>query len=360
MDAVINRILEKDNNFKMDELPKGSVRTVKGNNGIKGISIGIGQMKREFNIPNFENKDWVPIYWDIYNQMEKECSSSGSGLNCDSNSKSDKNSGKGSSSSDNRKSIAEKMKELAKQIAESNPMNGDAGKQKDETLSPEQEQQAARFRQKVISAVETCKEMGTVPGEVTRLVDELESGKVVWTSHLRRLIKTEISRDDFSQRPNPRRAHISFGGRRQPPIFPKIESEALGDVFLALDTSGSMGQEDIRQGLSEFAGLRQTTPFNLYFVSCDAKAYEVTSYTKDEDPDWLNIPIDGGGGTDFRPVFNLIQQYKKEKGVRPALLVYFTDTIGSFPDQEPEYPVIWVSNYKGGNAPFGTYLCTVD
>ena len=143
-------------------------------------------------------------------------------------------------------------------------------------------------------------------------------------------------------------------------MFPKVESEAIGEVFLALDTSGSMSEKDIRDGLSEFASLRQTTPFKLHFVSCDAAAYEVTTYDRHEEPDWLAMPIHGGGGTDFRPVFTLIEDYRKEKGVRPALLVYFTDTMGSFPEEEPNYPVIWVCNYQNGHVPWGQLVSTVD
>lgn len=338
MDAVINRILQKDSNFDLSKLPPGCVLPCPG-----GITVGYPEAK-QFKIPDFEDKDWLPIYWDIHDQLQKDAEK-----NC-----------RSMSGEEQRKAIAEQIKEAAKELGDSNPMNGDAGQSNQEGDGAEEEQQKAKFRQKVISALETCKTRGDVPAEFQRLVDELQNGKVHWTSYLRRLIKTEIARDDFSQRPNSRRAHIQFGGRKRPPIFPKIESEALGDVFLALDTSGSMSETDIREGLSEFAGLRQTTPFNLYFVSCDAAAYEVTTYTKDEEPDWVSMPISGGGGTDFTPVFDLVEQYKKEKAVRPALLVYFTDTMGSFPEKAPEYPVIWVCNYKGGKVPFGQLISTVD
>ncbi|MCB1876115.1 MAG: hypothetical protein KDH88_09080, partial [Chromatiales bacterium] len=46
----------------------------------------------------------------------------------------------------------------------------------------------------------------------------------------------------------------------------------------------------------------------------------------------------GGGGTDFRPVFDWLD----EQGQQPQLLVYFTDAQGQFPPHEPNYPVIWL------------------
>lgn len=340
MDAVIQRILDADNSFSLGDMPEGVVTPIKDYGGkMSGFTVGPGKLKKTYNVPDYDKKDWVPIYWDIYNQMEQEAKKSGAS---------------------SREGIAEAIKKMAKDIADSNPMNGDTGNGKDEENSAEFEQAKAKFRQKVVSAVETCKSQGTVPAEFIRMIEDLEEGKVHWTTHLRRLLKTEITKDDFSHKVNSRRSHIMFGGRKRPPIFPKVESEALGHVFLALDTSGSMSQKDIREGLSEFASLRQATPFNLHFMSCDAKAYEVTSYDRHEEPDWLNMPISGGGGTDFNPVFGIIAKYKEEQGVRPALLVYFTDGYGTFPEEEPEFPVIWVVNCKNGNFPWGTVINTSE
>jgi predicted metal-dependent peptidase len=48
--------------------------------------------------------------------------------------------------------------------------------------------------------------------------------------------------------------------------------------------------------------------------------------------------LTGGGGTSFRPVFQWIDR----AGLRPDLLVYFTDAEGQFPECEPPYPVIWL------------------
>jgi predicted metal-dependent peptidase len=350
MDAVINRILAQDSTFNLNELPDGCVLPIRDHYGkFTGFSIGPGKSKKTYIIPDYDKKDWVPIYWDIYNQMEKEACQA-LGLSA----------GSKGASAEQRKKIAEAIKKAAEQMGKNNPMNGDAGKGNDEEQGAEFDQAKAKFRQKVVAAVEQCKSQGNLPGEFVRLVQELEDGKVHWTTYLRRLLKTEISRDDFCHKANSRRAHINFGGSRRPPIFPKVETEALGDVFLALDTSGSMSEKDIREGLSEFASLRQAVPFRLHFLSCDAQAYQVTTYDRFEEPDWLDMPIHGGGGTDFRPVFKLIEEYREEKGVRPALLVYFTDTMGSFPEEEPNYSVIWVCNYRTGKVPWGHFVSTVD
>jgi predicted metal-dependent peptidase len=57
----------------------------------------------------------------------------------------------------------------------------------------------------------------------------------------------------------------------------------------------------------------------------------------------------GGGGTDFRPVFNRIT----DDGLKPDAIVYFTDMLGTFPDKDPGYPVIWGDIYGRIKPPFG-------
>jgi len=47
----------------------------------------------------------------------------------------------------------------------------------------------------------------------------------------------------------------------------------------------------------------------------------------------------GGGGTDFRPIF----QYLEDEGIVADAVIVLTDCCGRFPDEEPPYPVLWAS-----------------
>jgi VWA-like protein DUF2201 len=55
-----------------------------------------------------------------------------------------------------------------------------------------------------------------------------------------------------------------------------------------------------------------------------------------------------GGGTDFRPCFDWIE----EQGTQPQMVVFLTDLYGSFPEKTPPYPVLWAST-GSQRAPFG-------
>ena len=60
----------------------------------------------------------------------------------------------------------------------------------------------------------------------------------------------------------------------------------------------------------------------------------------------------GGGGTDFRPVFDHIEKNE----VAPDVLVFFTDTWGEFPAEPPPYPVLWIVDVPGAHVPWGEMI----
>jgi predicted metal-dependent peptidase len=56
----------------------------------------------------------------------------------------------------------------------------------------------------------------------------------------------------------------------------------------------------------------------------------------------------GGGGTDFRPVFEWVEESQTE----PACLIYLTDLCCHSYPAPPDYPVLWVTESRR-TAPFG-------
>ena len=60
--------------------------------------------------------------------------------------------------------------------------------------------------------------------------------------------------------------------------------------------------------------------------------------------------------TSFIPPF----RWCDENGVKPDTLVYFTDTGGQFPDEEPPFPTIWCCSEKWIEPPFGEIIMMED
>ena len=59
------------------------------------------------------------------------------------------------------------------------------------------------------------------------------------------------------------------------------------------------------------------------------------------------ITIQGRGGTDFRPVFELIRKEQEKRELRNLkALIYFTDGDGIYPRQKPDYETAFVFLHK--------------
>ena len=98
-------------------------------------------------------------------------------------------------------------------------------------------------------------------------------------------------------------------------------------------------------------------PFTLFFVPADAKAYEPQKFDRYSKPDFTTVRLEGRGGTDFSPAFNMVAHYRANRWCnKPAALVYVTDGVGGFPEKIPDYPVIWVSTQEASDYPFGAVI----
>ena len=114
-------------------------------------------------------------------------------------------------------------------------------------------------------------------------------------------------------------------------------------MVVAIDTSGSIKAEEIGEFLSEISAIKGQMRARITLLPCDAQLTEAAPLIYEPWED-LSLPdtVQGGGGTDFRPVFDWLAA----GGATPDLLVYFTDAAGQFPANEPNFPVIWLVKGK--------------
>lgn len=187
---------------------------------------------------------------------------------------------------------------------------------------------------------------GKLPQCLQRQITDILDTTVPWHILLRDLVE-RTARNDYSwSRPNPR--YFSLGI-----ILPSLISEVLPEVAIAIDTSCSINKEQLSTFAAEASAVLGCYDTTIRIIYCDAKIQAEEVFTRIDLP--LKLKLKGGGGTRFAPVFEHI----KEKGYTPSCLIYFTDLYGSFPEQEPEYPTMWLvpkpkrdDNYKR-EAPFG-------
>ncbi len=84
-------------------------------------------------------------------------------------------------------------------------------------------------------------------------------------------------------------------------------------------------------------------------ITCDSRVQDVKHYCEGDVID--KISAKGRGGTRVQPVFDYIE----DQGLPVDNMVYLTDMgIWDYPDDAPDYPVLWVSTDIGSDkAPFG-------
>lgn len=208
--------------------------------------------------------------------------------------------------------------------------------------NPDPAQQAADQREWQIAtaqAAAAAKAMGKLPGTLERFVDEMLNPQVDWRVVLRRFID-QASKNDFSWRRLNRRA------LSQDVLLPGLYSEHCGKIQTWIDTSGSIDQNTLNSFGSEITAIiDEVRPEETEVGYCDAHINHIDSFTDNEPP---QFKMHGGGGTDFRPPF----ERNTEEQITPVCMVYLTDGYGSFPDKEPDYPVLWVMT-TDVKAPFG-------
>jgi predicted metal-dependent peptidase len=176
---------------------------------------------------------------------------------------------------------------------------------------------------------------GDDPLGALRDFQSLHEAVIPWQVILSGII-TDLIPTDYTFFP-PKRWHNGFA-------LPRAKKEGL-DVVIALDTSGSISSEDLRDFASEVKGILELYPgISVKVICCDAEAYGVQEVS-----DVSEIKVKGGGGTDFRPVFEKLEHDP------PKLLIYFTDGFGTFPSREPPYLVLWVGT-RHFNPPFGSFI----
>ena len=128
------------------------------------------------------------------------------------------------------------------------------------------------------------------------------------------------------------------------------EEKRIRDFVIAIDTSASTKDGLVRRFIERtYSILADETSFfshmNVLIVQCDAAITDVARITCLRDlEDYLENPtIKGLGGTDFRPVFNYVDEALATGALNDlGGLIYFTDGQGTYPTRRPAYETAFV------------------
>ena len=128
------------------------------------------------------------------------------------------------------------------------------------------------------------------------------------------------------------------------------EVNRLEELVIAIDTSGSCSLDIVRKFMEETYSILSNhenffRKMNVYVIQCDSFIQDMAHITSEQDwQDYLkNLTIHGRGGTDFRPVFEYVEELRAKKELKDLKgLLYFTDGDGIYPEIPTDYKTAFV------------------
>lgn len=168
-----------------------------------------------------------------------------------------------------------------------------------------------------------------------RTFDDLLEPQVNWRDVLREFISSTCSGSDYSTWQRPSRRYIGAGY-----YMPSGISEQIGEIVIAIDTSGSIGGRALSVMLSEVKSIAETVhPEAVRLLYWDTEVAADERYESHElDTMVQSTKPAGGGGT----MIECVPEYIQKNQIRPQCVIVLTDGYlgGSWGDWQQ--PVLWV------------------
>lgn len=182
---------------------------------------------------------------------------------------------------------------------------------------------------------------GTGAGDLDRDLLDLLEPKVNWREMLREFVKSTCHAKDTSSWRRVNRRFLSTGT-----YMPSLIGEKVGHMVIAVDTSGSVGQEELSGFLTEVRGIaEEVKPSQVDLIYWDSRVAGHEEYTETMVGDIINSTKPrGGGGTSP----SCVSEYLKDKRIVPECVIMLTDGyVGGDWGSEWTAPVLWA--IVGGN-----------
>lgn len=201
----------------------------------------------------------------------------------------------------------------------------------------------------IIDKIESSGSWGNIPGDVVETIKESLIPKFNYKALFQQFRSTVLSSDYSKTRMKPSRrfGYSAMGSRRK----------NTTNLLVALDTSGSISNDDLQLALGFIKGFFKYTVERLDIVQFDTKIYDDNIISITKAPKSFNIK--GRGGTDFNPVFEYVQN--ESKTCYDGVLIV-TDGYAAVPDKKylknnwKHTKYLWVLNsednwkrFKNGN-----------
>ena len=177
---------------------------------------------------------------------------------------------------------------------------------------------------------------------------ELLAPQVDWREVLREFVQTTCAGSDYSTYRRPNRRYLSSGM-----YMPSGISESVGELLVAVDTSGSIGQRELSVFLSEIKEICDTVhPDAIRLLYWDTEVCADERYVGAECEDLAkSTKPAGGGGTDVR----CVTDYITKEEIKAQACIVLTDGYLYGGWGQWNMPVLWtIMDNKNAKPDCGT------
>ena len=195
---------------------------------------------------------------------------------------------------------------------------------------------------------------GKMQGNKNRSVNELLEPKVNWREQLREFVNATCKNKD---RTSWKRPHKRFIGHDI--YMPSMIGEAIGQVVIGIDTSGSIGDKELNEFLTEVVAICDdvsTSSIELLYWDTVVAGHE-TYHQGDYKALMQSTKPAGGGGT----TVGSVNQYIKDKRIQPEAIIILTD---GYVEEDFggnwDYPTLWAITSKHITSPHGKTIHIED
>ena len=189
-------------------------------------------------------------------------------------------------------------------------------------------------------------EFDKLPSNVKLTYEDKKVENIDWRKVLKEYLLIDTSDYTFTP-PDKRYGEIDIFL----PAYNEVD-EDLKNILFIFDTSSSMKKEIVSKVFAELKNITYQFRANMkgYIASFDTKVYGLNEFNSIKDLD--DIIMMGGGGTDFRCIFEYIKENVID--IEFKAIVILTDGYGEFPYiwETMDIPTIWVMTDKV-KPPFG-------
>lgn len=159
---------------------------------------------------------------------------------------------------------------------------------------------------------------GNVPANLRTYVNDVLLSKTNWRGIFRNFIakKRTTNKKSTWKKRNRRLGSAVMGYKKTRKLT----------VLVGVDTSASISEENYRNFNGELKNMAKSGA-DIVIAECDTNVHSIYKYQPTKTPSFI-----GGGGTDFRPVFDLANNHNhKLLSEKPDVIVFLTDGAGPAP-----------------------------